>query len=141
MTQNAIVEKLTEDGDAMIRVYQKSACGHDCSSCGGVCGAKKSITVRAGNPLQAQPGDLVTVETRTGRILRAMALVYLLPLAMLLLGCFLSYAMGGSETAQALAGLGGLLAGCMAAVAVNRFVRRDRPLEYTIINIEEEVEG
>ena len=140
MTQNAIVEKLTEDGGALIRVYQKSACGHDCSECAGVCGAKRSITVRAGNPLQARPGSVVTVETGTGRLLRAMALVYLMPLAALLLGCFLGFFLGGSETAQAMAGLGGLLLGCGAAVAVNRFIRRDRPLEYTIINIEEEQE-
>ena len=140
MTQNAIVEELTEDGGALIRVYQKSACGHDCSECAGVCGAKRSITVRAGNPLQVRPGSLVTVETGTGRLLRAMALVYLLPLAALLAGCFLGYSLGGSEEVQALAGLGGLLLGCAAAVAVNRFIRRDRPLEYTIINIEEERE-
>jgi sigma-E factor negative regulatory protein RseC len=140
VTQSAIVEKLAANGDAMVRVYQKSACGHDCSDCAGVCGAKKSITVQARNPLRARPGNLVTVETGTGRILRAMALVYVLPLAVLLLSCALGYALGGSETVQALAGLGGLLLGCAAAVAVNRFIRRDRPLEYTIINIEEERE-
>ena len=71
MTQNAIVEGLTANGDATIRVYQKSACGHDCSDCGGICGAKKSITVQARNPLRARPGDTVIVETMTGRILRA----------------------------------------------------------------------
>ena len=75
MTQSAIVEKLASNGDAMVRVYQKSACGHDCSDCAGVCGAKKTITVQARNPLRARPGDMVTVETGTGGLLRAMALV------------------------------------------------------------------
>lgn len=140
MTQNAIVEGLTANGDATIRVYQKSACGHDCSDCGGICGAKKSITVQARNPLRARPGDTVIVETMTGRILRAAALVYLLPLAVLLLGCSLGYVLGGSETAQALAGLGGLVVGCSCAVLINRFLRRDKPLEYTIIHIKEEQE-
>lgn len=140
MTQSAIVEGLAANGDAMVRVYQKSACGHDCSDCSGICGAKKTITVQARNPLQARPGDLVTVETLTKRIIQAAALVYLLPLAALLLSCFLGYALGGSETVQALAGLGGLVVGCACAVAVNRFIRRDRPLEYTIINIDEEQE-
>ena len=140
MTQNAIVENLEINGDALIRVYQKSACGHDCTNCGGVCGAKKSITVQARNPLQARPGDLVTVETATGRILRAAALVYLLPLTLLLLSCVLGNLLGGSETVQALAGLGGLLLGCACAAAINRYIRRDRPLEYTIIDIDEEQE-
>ncbi len=140
MTQNAIVEKLAGNGDAMVRVYQKSACGHDCSDCSGVCGAKKTITVLARNPLKAGPGDLVTVETATGRIIRAAALVYLLPLSALLVSCLLGYILGGSETVQALAGVGGLVLGCAAAVAVNRFIRRDKPLEYTIINIDGEQE-
>ena len=64
----------------------------------------------------------------------------LLPLAALLLSCILCYALGGSETVQAFSGVGGLVLGCAAAVAVNRFIRRDRPLEYTIINIDEEQE-
>ena len=140
MTQSAIVEGLTANGDAMVRVYQKSACAHDCSECAGICGAKKTITVQARNPLRARPGDLVTVETLTKRIIQAAALVYLLPLAVLLLSCILGYVLGGSETVQALAGVGGLVLGCACAAAVNRFVRRDRPLEYTIVNIDEEQE-
>ncbi len=140
MTQSAIVEGLTANGDAMVRVYQKSACAHDCSECAGICGAKKTITVQARNPLRARPGDLVTVETLTKRIIQAAALVYLLPLAVLLLSCVLGYVLGGSETVQALAGVGGLVLGCACAAAVNRFVRRDRPLEYTIVNIDEEQE-
>ena len=131
---------LTANGDAMVRVYQKSACAHDCSECAGICGAKKTITVQARNPLRARPGDLVTVETLTKRIIQAAALVYLLPLAVLLLSCVLGYVLGGSETVQALAGVGGLVLGCACAAAVNRFVRRDRPLEYTIVNIDEEQE-
>ena len=138
MTQNAIVERLADNGDALVRVFQKSACSHDCSTCAGICGAKRSITVQARNPLNAGPGDLVTVETGTGRILRAAALVYLLPLAVLLLCCVLCYSLGGSETLQALAALGGLLLGCAGAAAFNRFIRRDQPMEYTIINIDEE---
>ena len=140
MTQNAVVESLAANGDAVVRVYQKSACGHDCSDCAGICGAKRAIKVQARNPLMAAPGDLVTVETGTARIIRAAALVYLLPLAVLLCGCFLGYVLGGSETVQALAGLSGLLAGCACAVGINRFIRKDRPLEYTIINIDEEQE-
>ena len=140
MTQTAIVESLCANGDATVRVYQRSACGHDCGECAGICGAKRTIRVQAKNPLRAQPGASVTVETGTGGIIKAAALVYLLPLATLLGGCVLGHLLGGSETVQALAGLCGLLLGCGAAAAINRFVRKDRPLEYTIINIDEEQE-
>lgn len=141
MTQTAIVEKLALNGDALIRVYQKSACAHDCAECAGICGAKRSITVQARNPLGARVGNQVTVETSTGGIVKAAALVYLLPLGALLFGCILGKCLGFSETGQALAGLFGLLVGCGGAVAVNRFIRRDRPLEYTIIQVDKEEES
>lgn len=136
MTQSAIVDSLTSDGRAMVRVFQQSACGHDCENCG-VCGSRRKLTVEAGNPLRAVPGDLVTVETGTGKIIRAAALVYVLPLATLLLGCILGYILGCSEGIQALFGVGGLALGSAGAVLINRFIRRDRPLEYTIIDVGE----
>jgi len=137
MTQSAIVDGLTPGGDALVRVYQKSACGHDCGECSGFCGARRSITVQAKNPLRAAPGDLVTVETGTGKVIGAAALVYFVPLGLLLLGVALGYVLGGRETVQALSGLAGLLVGALAVVAVNRFVRKDRALIYTIVEIGE----
>ena len=135
MTQKATVDAVLEGGLARVKVKRTSACGHDCSDCSGICGSKRSITVQAKNPLGAGPGDLVTVETATGKLLKAAALVYLLPLGTLLLGCVLSYLLGASERIQAFSGLGGLVLGCLCAVLINRFVRRDRPQEFTIIDV------
>lgn len=134
MTQSAIVDALTRDGNAVVRVFQESACGHDCENCG-VCGSRRKLTVEAKNPLRAVPGDLVTVETGTGKIIKAAALVYVLPLCALLAGCVLGYVLGVGEGAQALLGVVGLALGSAAAVLFNRFIRRDRPLEYTIIDV------
>lgn len=134
MTQSAIVDSLRPDGKAVVRVFQESACGHDCENCG-VCGSRRKLTVEAGNPIQAMPGDLVTVETQTGKIIRAAALVYVLPLCALLLGCILGAALSLSEGMQALLGVGGLILGSAGAVCINRFIRQDRPLEYTIIDV------
>ena len=134
MTQSAIVDALTPGGNALIRVFQESACGHDCENCG-VCGSRRKLTVEAGNPLRAVPGDLVIVETGTGKVIRAAALVYVLPLITLLLGCVLGYALRLGEGIQALLGIAGLVLGGAAAVLINRFIRRDRPLEYTIIDV------
>ena len=138
MTQSAIVDSVAADGSAVVRVFQQSACGHDCENCG-VCGSRRKITARALNPMNAVPGDLVTVETGTGKIVKAAALVYALPLAALLLGGILGYALGFGEGIQALLAVAGLLLGSAAAVLINRFVRRDRPLEYTIIDVGENI--
>lgn len=134
MTQSAIVDGLTPNGNAVVRVFQESACGHDCENCG-VCGSRRKLTVEAKNPLQAIPGDLVTVETGTGKVIKAAALVYVLPLCALLLGCILGFALGLGEGLQALLGVAGLAVGSAGAVCINRFIRRDRPLEYTIIDV------
>ena len=136
MTQSAMVSGLTADGSALVKVFQKSACGHDCENCG-VCGDRRELTVIAKNPLRAVPGDLVTVETGTGKVVLAAALVYALPLALLLLGCILGAALGFGEGAQALMSVAGLGLGSLAAVLINRYVRRDKPLEYTIIDVGE----
>lgn len=134
MTQSAIVESVAADGSAVIRVFQQSACGHDCESCG-VCGDRRKLTARAQNPMNAVPGDLVTVETGTGKLVKAAALVYALPLTTLLLGCVLGYGLGLGEGAQALLSVLGLALGSAAAVLINQFIRRDRPLEFTIIDV------
>lgn len=133
MTQIATVENLTEDGQAKVRVRRQTACAHDCESCGGVCGSAGSLTVLAGNPLRAMPGERVLLETETRKILGAVALVYLVPLALLLLGCILPAALGAGETLQILGAAAGLLFGCGGAVAVNRYIRHDRAAEYTIV--------
>ena len=138
MTQSAIVDSLRPDGKAVVRVFQESACGHDCENCG-VCGSRRKLTVEAGNPMQAIPGDLVTVETRTGKVIKAAALVYVLPLCALLLCCILGAALHLREGIQALLGVVGLMLGSAGAVCINRFIRRDRPLEYTIIDVGEHI--
>ena len=134
MTQSAIVESVAADGSAVVRVFQRSACGHDCENCG-ICGDRRKLTARAQNPLNAVPGDLVTVETGTGKLMKAAALVYALPLAALLAGCVLGYGLGLGEGAQALLSVLGLALGSAAAVLINQFIRRDRPLEFTIIDV------
>jgi len=133
MTQSAVVEQCYADGWAQVRVVQKSACGHDCAECGSVCGKVRILHLRVRNPLDVRSGERVTLQTGTGKVIRAAALVYLLPLAALLGGALLGLLLGAGDRGQALLGLGGLLLGCGLAVGINRWIRRDRPLEYTII--------
>ena len=78
MTQIATVEKILRGGRAEISVPRKSACGHDCESCSG-CGMQGSSThAVALNPIGAQAGQKVVVESSNKRLYGVMLLVSLI---------------------------------------------------------------
>ncbi len=88
MQQLVQVSRIFPDGDCEVFVQRESACSGDCHKCSG-CGAQvQQVYVRAKNAIGAKPGDKVIVTSRTRQVLPAMAVVYLLPLAMLLAGNF-----------------------------------------------------
>ena len=88
MQQKAKVQRLLPDGRAELTVVRKSACSGDCGSCGGCGAVEQSLCITADNPIRAGVGDVVYVESATGLILKAAALVYLLPLMLFLAGYF-----------------------------------------------------
>ena len=90
MTQIATVEKNLGGGYAEISVPRKSACGHDCEECAGCGMTGAAIKAKARNPVDAQPGQKVVVESSTQKLLGVVALVYVLPVVCFLLGYFLS---------------------------------------------------
>ena len=80
MIQTAKVTKVFPDGRAEVAVRRQSACGHDCSKCGGGCSelmVSSTVAVMAANPVRAMPGDMVRVVSSTGGILKAGVVVYL----------------------------------------------------------------
>ena len=65
MVQTAKVTRVLADGRAEVAVKRQSACGHDCSKCGGGCSelmVSSTVAVIAANPVRAMPGDMVTVQ-------------------------------------------------------------------------------
>ena len=67
MVQTAKVTRVLSDGRAEVAVKRQSACGHDCSKCGGGCSelmVSSTVAVIAANPVRAMPGDMVTVDGR-----------------------------------------------------------------------------
>ena len=90
MTQIATVERILDADHAEISVPRKSACGHDCEECAGCGVTGAAVKARAENPIGAEPGQKVVVESATRKILGVVALVYLLPVVGFLLGYFLS---------------------------------------------------
>lgn len=130
MQQKAKVQRLLPDGRAELTVVRKSACSGDCGSCGGCGAVEQSLCITADNPIRAGVGDVVYVESATGLILKAAALVYLLPLMLFLAGYFLTSHWGSWAYATAVFGL---LVGLIPAVLFDRMLRR-RPVKYTVVS-------
>ena len=136
MVQTAKVTKVLPDGRAEVSVRRQSACGHDCSKCGGGCSemmVSATVAVIADNPVRALPGDSVTVESSTGRILGAAVVVYLVPFLLFFLGYFLGA--GLSEGVGAALGGVGFAAGVALAVLADRRMRRGRAITFRITAI------
>ena len=139
MTQDAIVKNIITNGLAEVTVRRVSACSHDCSKCGGGCSPladiQKTITVTAKNLVGACVGDSVLIESKTAAVLSLAALVYLLPLALLILGFILGSALKLSEAFSVAISIAAFFIGCWLTVLINKMLRRDRPLSYSIVSV------
>lgn len=131
MTQIATVEKLLRGDRAEISVPRKSACGHDCESCAG-CGMTGSSThAIALNPLGAQVGQKVVVESGNKKLYGTMLLVYIVPIITFLLGYFCSAPLG-SEGARYAAAIVLFCLGILPAIFYDRRVKREGGLVFTV---------
>ena len=83
----------------------------------------------ARNPIGARPGDLVTVESATGPVLKAAAVLYVLPLVLFFLGYYLGTLPGSFG---ALGGCLGFVLGVIFVVVYDRKVVKKSNMGYTI---------
>lgn len=120
MEQLVRVRQIHRDGTATVLCIRESACSGDCHKCSGCGAAKESILLQADNPIGAQVGDLVKVESATGPVLKAAAVLYMLPLILF----FGGYAMGA-----ALGLSGGLFGGLAFAISIWLIVVYDRRMQ------------
>ena len=120
MEQLVRVRQTHRDGTATVLCIRESACSGDCHKCSGCGAAKESILLQADNPIGAQVGDLVKVESATGPVLKAAAVLYMLPLILF----FGGYAMGA-----ALGLSGGLFGGLAFAISIWLIVVYDRRMQ------------
>lgn len=133
MTQIATVEEILSGGYALISVPRKSACGHDCEECAGCGMTGAAIKAKAKNKAGAQPGQKVIVESSTKKLLGVVALVYLLPVVLFLLGYFLSEGLG--ESIRYLIAIGAAALSMIPIVMYDRYARRNETLTYTILRL------
>ena len=129
MQQLVRVRKIHEDGTATVIHVRESACSGDCHKCSGCGAAKEAILLEAKNPIGAKPGDLVTIESATGPVLKAAMVMYMVPMVLF----FVGYAIGAALWNR------GALMGCLffvasigLAVVYDRKVVRKENIGYTI---------
>ena len=129
MQQQVRVLSNNADGSAQVVCVRQSACSGDCHKCSGCGAVEQAMIFTARNPIGARPGDLVNVESDTGPVLKAAAVLYMLPLVLFVAG----YLIGMQWQ------LGGLIGGLAfvlsvgIAVAYDRLVMKKKNTQYTII--------
>ena len=88
MEQLVRVKETFDDGTATVIHVRESACSGDCHKCSGCGAAKETILLKAKNPIGAVRGDLVKLESASGPVLKAAAVLYLLPMVLFFLGYY-----------------------------------------------------
>ncbi len=84
----------TYEKKAIVRIRKSSACGHDCGECR-VCN-NPEIEVEILNPINAKPGDTVTIGTDTGKVLLWAFLLYIVPIVGALVAYIISDCIGAT---------------------------------------------
>ncbi len=83
MQQIAVVKRLLPGNQAELEVKRQTACGHDCSNCGG-CGeiVSKPIVVIADNSVGAEVGEAVMITGSSKQVLGLAAVLYVVPIVL-----------------------------------------------------------
>lgn len=139
---NGLVVSLEKNGWAKVVTLKKSACSscgasHSCHSSPS---GSKTVT-KVLNTANAREGDLVSINLSMGKVLKNAALIYLIPIAGLLLGAILGEGFNDklaiSETSAAiLFSLIGLCLGFCIIIFISRFMsakNRNAPIITHII--------
>ena len=135
MTQIATVERILDGDHAVISVPRKSACAHDCEECAGCGVSGAAVRAKAINPVGAKPGQKVVVQSDTKKMLRIVALVYLIPVVLFILGYVVMALLGTSVALQYTVAIAGFLGGIVAAVGYDRYLRARGGISFTIVRL------
>lgn len=128
MEQYVKVHKTLPGGRAEVIHFRESACSGECHKCAGCGAAKETLIVQAENPIGACAGDFVTVSSDTVGVLKAAAVVYLIPMILF----FLGYWAGSGAGLGAPAGCAGFVLGLILAVWADRMNAKHKKTVYTI---------
>ena len=116
------------DGSAQVACLRQSACSGDCHKCSGCGAVQQTMIFTARNPIGARPGDTVTVESATGPVLKAAAVLYMLPLILFIVG----YLLGMQWQLGALVGGLAFVLSIGIIIAYDRLIMQKKNTVYTI---------
>ena len=117
MEQVVRVKETYNNGTAQVLLIRESACSGDCHKCSGCGAAKETLLVTAQNPIQAAKGELVTIRSDSAPVLKAAAVLYMMPLVLF----FLGFAMGEMLVVSgAVLGCLGFVIGILLVVVYDR---------------------
>lgn len=133
MEQTVLVKSCEADGTARVLHVRKSACSGECHSCSGCGAAQQQMLLKANNPIDAKPGDWVKVESATGPVLAAAAVLYMIPVVLFIAG----YLLGENLwTKGPLVGVLGFVLGLVLARVYDRLIAKKKTV-YTITGFAE----
>lgn len=138
MTQHGVVTRLLPNRMAEVAVARTTACGGNCPSCES-CIFQSEIKTLARNRIDARPGQRVVIATRSRDIFNAAALVYLMPLALLLLTYALAALCGAGEGLRILLSLLAVPVSAGILVLTQRSKKNRDRITFDIIRFAEEV--
>lgn len=140
MRQIAQVIRSVSPGYAEVKVRRSSACAsaHACGSCDHCSMMENApeIVVVAENPKGAELGDTVIVESATSSVLGAAVLLYIVPFVLFFALYLLGGGLGWAEGPAIALGGGGFVLGLLCAMALDRWMKEHRPVQFKIVSIE-----
>ena len=139
MTQTATVRRLMSQHRVELSIMRQSACGHDCSKCGAGCSmmTPQEVLVVADDPVGVQPGDTVTVESSTGKMMKAAVVVYAVPLVLFFALYVILDTLGAGESVSTAGAILGFVLGILGAVFYSRREKERREIQFTVTGIKE----
>lgn len=129
MEQIVRVHRLCPNGRAQIVHVRESACSGDCHKCSGCGAARETMIMEVDNPIGAQVGDMVRVESDTRHVMSAVGVFYVLPVVLF----FLGYALGAALGIGGTVGGAGFALGIAASVVYDRKFAKKNEIKYTIV--------
>ena len=132
MTQEATVTKVLANGMAEVAVTRGTACGGNCGSCES-CMFQSEIKTVARNLIKATPGQRVVIESSSKKVFKAVAMVYIMPLVLMLAAYAAAAAAGLGEGLCVLMSFLGLILGGALLVFTQRRVKNEDRISFDII--------
>lgn len=129
MTQKVRIRKINSDGTAQVLHIRQSACSGDCHQCAGCGAAQETLLLTAYNPIGAREGDVVIIESKSGPVLAAAAVLYMLPVLLFFVGYFVGAQLWN---AGALMGGAAFCVGIAGCVVYDRCITKKQKTVYTI---------